>query len=431
MSKVIVLGAGVIGITTAYYLNKAGFDVEVYDENSGPAQGTSFANAGQISVGYSAPWAAPGIPTKALKWLTNAKSPLHFKFDGSISQLTWVTKFLKNCNQESYKQNKNVMLNLSAYSQECLKQLRYDTNIQYEGRQHGTLQLFRDEKQLDSVKNDTDILDAAEIPYMVVNDRQALVRLEPGLQHSSADLIGGLWLPNDETGDCNWFCKNLETICKTNGVKFHYNRKAKPWVKTLGSTQVLQGVIVDYNDGYALHYIDSEYVVIASGVYSKELLKDVNVNITMYPVRGHSLTIDNICGSSAPVSTVLDETNKVAITRFDNRIRAGGFAELVGYTTKTKHDGWLRMMQLLDLVEELFPDATNIETAKLFELHEKGFWTGLRPMTPNGIPLVGQTKIRGLFVNTGHGTLGWTMSCGSGQLLANIMTNKTQMQHLS
>jgi len=424
MSKVIVLGAGVIGITTAYYLNRAGYDVEVYDDHCGPAQGTSFANAGQISVGYSAPWAGSGIPMKALKWMFDAKAPFKFKVDWSMEQITWMAKFLSNCTSNSYDWNKYSMIQMSLYSQECLNQLRYDTNIQYEGRKHGTLQLFRNKEQMQNATKDISVLDRNNINYMLVNDRDALIRLEPGLKGSNADLIGGLWIPGDETGDCNLFCKNLEAICKENGVQFHYNRKAKPWIKRLGTVQVLQGVDVDYNDGYASHYVEADHVIVASGVYSKELLKDFNINIPVYPVRGHSLTLDIKNIAEAPVSTVLDETNKVAITRFDNRIRAGGFAELAGYTTKTQHDGWVRMIQLLDLVEELFPGATNTETNKLFELKDKGFWSGLRPMTPNGIPLVGETNIRGLYVNTGHGTLGWTMSCGSGQMIANIMTGK-------
>lgn len=424
MSKVAVLGAGVIGITTAYYLNKAGFDVDVFDPNPEPAFGTSFANAGQISVGYSAPWASPGVPLKALKWMFNSDAPFKFKYDWSFEQLAWLAKFLRNCNAGSYDKNKQTMIRLAQFSQECFNELRLDTNIQYEGRRHGTLQLFRDKKQLENASKDVSVLESANINYMIVNDRDALIRLEPGLKNSDADLIGGLWIPGDETGDCNLFCHNLEQICKKNGVQFHYNCEAKPWVQTLGSTQVLQGVVGNYSNTYASFCIEADYVIVASGVYSKELLKDVNVNINVYPVRGHSLTLDIHDSNGAPVSTVLDETYKVAVTRFDNRIRAGGFAEVVGYTTKSSHDGFPRMMQLLELVEELFPDATDPSKIDTCDLHSKGFWSGLRPMTPNGIPLVGETNIRRLFVNTGHGTLGWTMSCGSGQLLANIMTNK-------
>jgi D-amino-acid dehydrogenase len=420
--KVIVLGAGVIGVTTAYYLNKAGYEVEVYDSNNGPAQGTSFANAGQISVGYSAPWAAPGIPLKAMKWMLSNDSPFAFKFDGSMDQFNWVYQFLRNCNKSDYICNKDTMLRLSSFSKECFENLRNETHIEYEGRQLGTLQLFRKENQLLASKNDLDVLDQNNIKFRLLIDKEEIFKIEPALKNSSVKLAGGLYMPGDETGDCNLFTNRLETICKNNGVKFFYNSKIHSLVS---DGKKITGMYVDTY----LHYADS--YVIAAGIWSKDLLRGLGINIPVYPVRGYSLTLDITEGQNAPVSTVLDETNKVAITRFDNRIRVGGFAEL-GHAHVSKNHGLQRINQLEGIVNELFPNCPNSVGGTHFDPRGlsgvEGGWSGLRPMTPNGIPIIGKTDIENLYLNTGHGTLGWTMSCGSGKMLSEIVSgDKTKL----
>lgn len=442
MAKIAIIGAGVIGLTTAYYLNKQGHTVEVYEKNSGPGEGTSFANAGQISVGYSAPWAAPGIPLKALKWMFNANAPLAFRPQFDLHQYKWLKQFLQNCNEKSYEHNKRVMVQLSAFSKSCFKQLRAETDIQYEDRQFGTLQIFRDYNQLEQANVDAKILSDLGINSLICGDRQSAERLEPGLKKSDANITGALWIPGDETGDCNMFCKNLEQICKNNGVVFMYNHPTRLWLEG----NKLRGIVSKdekYNWPSEWH-VPYDNVVVCSGTFSRELLKDTGIKIPVYPVRGHSMTFKiNPDTDVLPFSTILDETNKVAITRFDDRIRAGGFAELgmkedtepftemfIPYsyincdvvkvmnpdTNRCKK----RAIQLESLVNELFPNTTVPNQHNEFDV--EGSWIGYRPMTPNGIPIIGETKIHGLFLNTGHGTLGWTMSCGSGRLLADIFS---------
>lgn len=408
--KVIVLGAGVIGVTTAYYLNKAGYDVEVYDSDSDPANGTSFANAGQISVAYSAPWAAPGIPKKALKWMHQQEAPFKLNFDFSKDQTIWLLKFLANCNSKSYHTNKIRMLNLSMLSQRKLAELRVDTNVQYEGRQKGTLQLFRDSKQLHSDQLEEDLKSLTElgIQNKLITDKTELFKIEPGLAYSHANIEGGLWMPGDETGDCNLFTKNLRAICEDNGVNFFFNSEVEH-ISFEGNK--IRDVLIAGKQ----HTADA--FVVCMGVWSKKLISE-KLNIPVYPVRGYSVTLDILNENTAPVSTVLDESYKVAITRFDNRIRAGGFAELDGYGHGPSEHQNDRFNLLVSLITELFP-GSNVYGKNA----QSRFWGGLRPMTPFGTPLIGETKIKNMYLNTGHGTLGWTMSCGSAALLSEIVSN--------
>jgi D-amino-acid dehydrogenase len=417
--KVIVLGAGVIGITTAYYLNKIGYEVEVYDSASGPGQGTSYANAGQISVAYSAPWAAPGIPLKAIKWMFDENGPLKMH-PRALKDYKWLYQFLKNCNKDSYIENKDTMIQLSRYSRECLKELREKTNIQYEGRQGGTLQLFRNEIQAVNASKDLKILGVNGLNFEMICDRSQLQRYEPGLSHTD-ELVGGLYMPGDETGDCNMFCINLAKICEDNGVKFFYKSNINKIIVGQYSAKC-----VEINN--EMKFAD-DYVV-ALGAWSKQLLKDI-IDIPVLPVRGHSMTFDIVNEKNAPISTVLDETYKVAITRFDNRVRAGGFAEVrlpvdfrYNVIANTHGSGILhnaaRSHQLEMLVHELFPKSIKGSNYRDPE-SIKGSWQGYRPMTPNGIPIIGETSFDNLYINTGHGTLGWTMACGSGKMMADIV----------
>lgn len=409
--KVIVLGAGVIGVTSAYYLNKAGHDVEVYDENYESAMGTSFANAGQVSVAYSAPWAAPGIPLKALKWMSQQDAPFKLNFDLSKDQTSWLFKFLANCNSNSYHKNKVRMLNMSMLSQQKLADLRRETNIQYHGLQKGTLQLFRDIKQLESNQLAEDLKSLKEmgIQSKLITSKSELVKIEPGLATSRANVEGGLWMPGDETGDCNMFTRNLKTICENNGVKFFFNSNIAN-ISFDGNN--VRDVLISGRQHTADAY------VVCLGVWSKGFVSE-KLNLPIYPVRGYSATLSILHEQRAPVSTVLDETYKVAITRLGNRIRAGGFAELDGYTAGTPEHQTDRFNLLVSLVSELFPGSNACHINDRLRL-----WSGLRPMTPFGVPLVGETKVKNLYLNTGHGTLGWTMSCGSASHLSDVVSGK-------
>jgi len=400
---VVIMGSGVIGVTSAYYLALAGHEVTVLDRQPGAALETSFGNAGQISPGYAAPWAAPGIPLKALKWMLQEHAPLSIAPDGTLFQLRWMWNMLINCSPSHYAVNKQRMVHLAEYSRDCIRQLRAATNIQYQGRQQGTLQLFRDDDQYRAAQKDIAVLEKAGVPYELLSAGH-LVDAEPGLAAAQHRLKGGLRLPNDETGDCRLFTTTLAGMAEKLGVKFRYG-------VSIDALQMDGKQVSGVRCG--AETVTADAYVVALGSYSTNFLSGI-LSIPVYPVKGYSITVPIIDAAKAPVSTIIDETYKIAITRFDDRIRVGGMAELVGFNTNLKAK---RQKTLEMVLNDLFPGAGNMD-------HDS-FWTGLRPMTPDGTPLVGATSVPNLFLNTGHGTLGWTMSCGSGSILADIVSGKT------
>ena len=402
--RVLVLGSGVIGVTSAYYLAKQGVEVTVIDRQAGAAQETSFGNAGQISPGYSTPWAAPGIPLKAVKWLFQQHAPLAIKLDGSLWQLQWMLQMLKNCNAKRYAINKERMVRVAEYSRDCLQQLRQDTGIHYENRSQGTLQVFRKAAQLEAIQQDIKVLQDSGVPFKLIDNSKALAEIEPALANATDNLVGGLHLPHDETGDCFLFCQALEQQAKALGVKFLYNQTIEKLVVDAGA---IKGVMVNGE------LLTADQYVLALGSYSRALLQPLQLNLPVYPVKGYSLTVPIINADLAPQSTVLDETYKIAITRFDNRIRVGGMAELSGFDVSLNPQ---RRATLEMVTQDLFAGG---------DLPNASFWTGLRPMTPDSTPIIGATRYRNLFLNTGHGTLGWTMACGSGKLISDLVLGKT------
>lgn len=397
--RVIVLGSGVIGVTSAYYLAQQGASVTVLDRQTGPAEETSFGNAGQVSPGYSTPWAAPGIPFKAVKWMFQHHAPLAVNLDGSMWQLQWMAQMLKNCNAQHYAINKERMVRVAEYSRDCLRQLRQDTGISYENRSKGTLQLFRKDAQLDAVQRDIEVLKESGVEYELL-DRDGLARVEPALAAAKDKLVGGLHLPNDETGDCYLFTNALAKLAQEMGVDFQFNQNVE---KLLVEGDEIKGVLVNGK------VLTADRYVLAFGSYSREFLKPLHLDLPVYPVKGYSLTVPIVDPAMAPQSTVLDETYKIAITRFDQRIRVGGMAELSGFNLGLNQD---RRATLEMVTKDLFPGG---------DLPQSSFWTGLRPMTPDSAPIIGGTRYKNLFLNTGHGTLGWTMACGSGKLISDLV----------
>ena len=397
--RVIVLGSGVIGVTSAYYLAQQGASVTVLDRQTGPAEETSFGNAGQVSPGYSTPWAAPGIPFKAVKWMFQHHAPLAVNLDGSMWQLQWMAQMLKNCNAQHYAINKERMVRVAEYSRDCLRQLRQDTGISYENRSKGTLQLFRKDAQLDAVQRDIEVLKESGVEYELL-DRDGLARVEPALAAAKDKLVGGLHLPNDETGDCYLFTNALTKLAQEMGVDFQFNQNVE---KLLVEGDEIKGVLVNGK------VLTADRYVLAFGSYSREFLKPLHLDLPVYPVKGYSLTVPIVDPAMAPQSTVLDETYKIAITRFDQRIRIGGMAELSGFNLGLNQD---RRATLEMVTKDLFPGG---------DLPQASFWTGLRPMTPDSTPIIGGTRYKNLFLNTGHGTLGWTMACGSGKLISDLV----------
>lgn len=401
--KVIVLGAGIIGVTSAYQLAKAGHDVTVIDRQQAPALETSFANAGEVSFGYCSPWAAPGIPMKAMKWLLMEHAPLILRPKIDAAMLSWMLKMLSNCTSKRYAINKSRMLRLADYSRVSLAALRAETEISYDERMQGTLQLFRTQQQLDASGKDVKALAADGIPYEVL-DRDGCVRVEPALAQVRDRIVGGLLTPKDETGDCFKFANALAAKAEALGVRFAYGHHILGLDVEGGQ---VRAIFTD-KGGFA-----ADAVVMALGSYSPLLLKPLGISLPVYPVKGYSLTIPITDASRAPESTVMDETYKIAITRLGERIRVGGMAEISGYTNDL---GQARRRTLEHSVSDLFPGG---------DVSKATFWSGLRPMTPDGTPVIGPTKIKGLFLNTGHGTLGWTMSSGSARVISDLVSGHT------
>ena len=402
--RVLVLGAGVIGVTTAYYLAKQGYEVVVVDRQLDVAAETSFANAGQISFGYASPWAAPGIPLKALKWLMQRHAPFSLRLTADPFQYQWMLQMLRNCTASRYALNKERMVRMAEYSRDCLDTLRADTGIEYEGRQQGTTQLFRSQKQLDSAAQDIAVLEHSGVAYELLKPAQ-IARVEPALAAVADTLTGALHLPNDQTGDCALFTRNLARMAQELGVEFRFDCNVQ---RICSSGDRITGVYIDDTLEIADQY------VLAMGSYSRAMLAPLGINIPVYPLKGYSLTVPIVEPSLAPQSTVIDETYKVAITRFDQRIRVGGMAEVGGFD-----------LALNPKRRETLEHVTNLLYPQGGDLTQAEFWTGLRPATPDGTPIVGKTSYRNLFLNTGHGTLGWTMSCGSASYLTDLMANKT------
>ncbi|MFD1326369.1 D-amino acid dehydrogenase [Mycoplana ramosa] len=401
--KITVLGAGVIGVTTAYYLAKAGHEVTVLDRQPGSALETSFANAGEISPGYASPWAAPGIPQKAIKWLFMKHAPLIIRPMADAATWRWMMSMLANCTSARYATNKGRMVRLAEYSRDCLIALREEIGISYDHRTQGTLQLFRTQKQLDGIGKDVEVLRADGVPFEVL-DPAGCIAAEPALARVKQKFVGGLRLPNDETGDCFKFTTILQEHAEALGVTFRFGVDIRR-LKHLGD----RIVAVETADGL----VEADLFVTALGSYTPALIKPLGLNAPIYPVKGYSITVPIVDESRAPVSTIMDETYKIAITRLGDRIRVGGMAEIAGFS----HDlPAARRATLEHSVEDLFGGAGDQSKAT--------FWSGLRPMTPDGTPVIGGTRFKNLFINSGHGTLGWTMACGSGRVLADIISGR-------
>ena len=401
--RILVLGSGVIGVTTAWYLRQAGHDVVVVDRQPEPAMETSFANAGQVSPGYASPWPAPGIPAKAIGWLLSRHAPLAIRPTADPAQYRWMWQMLRNCTSARYGVSKARMVRLAEYSRLCLEQLRQEQGLQYEQRTLGTTQLFRTSAQLDAAARDIAILEQYGVAYQLL-DREGIIGAEPALAKVQDDLMGALRLPGDETGDCHLFTVQLAELAARQGVEF---RQGTVEALQAGGGRVT-GVRIDGRLETADRY------VMATGSWTAPLLAPLGIRLPVYPLKGYSLTIPIRNEEMAPISTVLDESYKVAITRFDDRIRVGGMAEVSGHDMSLP----VRRRQTLEMVvRSLYPDGGDLEAAE--------FWTGLRPSTPDGPPVIGATRYPNLLLNTGHGTLGWTMACGSGRYLADLVDDRT------
>ncbi|WMT73635.1 D-amino acid dehydrogenase [Bradyrhizobium sp. Ash2021] len=401
--KVIVLGSGVIGVTSAYYLARAGHEVTVIDRQPKPALETSFANAGEVSPGYSSPWAGPGVPVKAVKWLLMKHGPLVIRPKLDPVMWIWLLKMLRNCTSARYAVNKSRMIPIAEYSRDCLRALRSETGIHYDERERGTLQLFRYSAQLDHTADDVAVLKQNGVPFEVL-DRDGCVAAEPALAAVKDKIAGGLRLPQDETGDCHMFTQALAAEAEKLGVRFMFN----VGIEGLNADAMrITGVVTSTG------VMQADAYVLALGSWSPRLVRPLGISLPVHPVKGYSITVPITDPDGAPVSTVMDESYKVAITRLGDRIRVGGTAEISGYSDKLYA---ARRATLDHSLTDLFPRGGDLKKAT--------FWCGLRPMTPDGPPVIGATRYSNLHLNTGHGTLGWTMACGSGRVLADLLSGR-------
>ena len=398
--RVVVLGAGVIGVTTAYYLAKRGVAVTVLDRQAGPGMETSFANAGELSYGMTSPWAAPGVPLKAIKWLFMKHRPLFIWPLMSPTMWAWGLRMLANCNSQSYARNKTRMVRISNYSRDCLTDLLQEVSLDFDLRQKGTLQLFRSEKQVEASKADQAVLVDYDSPFELL-DRDGCIAAEPGLAHVSEKFVGGLRLTADRTGDCRLFTMALAEKTAALGAEFHYGVTIEGLAR---DGERIAGIIADSG-----RVVGDAYVC-CMGPFAPGLLRGIGIKLPIYPIKGYSITLPVVDDAAAPQSTLMDETHKVAITRLGDRIRVAGQAEIIGYNKKL---GRHATDSVRHVVSDLFPRGGDLSKAE--------GWTGLRPMTPDGTPVMGPTRYSNLFLNTGHGTLGWTMSCGSGRAVADLV----------
>jgi D-amino-acid dehydrogenase len=402
--RVAVLGSGVIGTSIAYYAARAGHEVTVVDRQPGPAQETSFANAGEVSPGYSAPWAGPGVPVKAIKWMLMKHSPLVIWPLLDPALWRFGLRMLANCTERAYRLNKSRMVPIAEYSRDCLKTLRAETGIAYDEREQGTLQLFRTQKQLDGIGKDVEILKDYGVPFEVL-DRAGFCRVEPALAWTQEKFVGALRLPGDETGDCFLFTNRLAEMARGIGVAFRYGARIE-------AIEVAGGRVAGVRLGD--ESLAADAYVCALGSYSTPALAPLGIDLPVYPVKGYSITLPIVDAAHAPESTIMDETHKVAVTRLGDRIRVGGTAELAGYSLKLRD---ARRATLEHVVTDLFPRGGDITRAT--------FWCGLRPMTPDGTPIIGPTRCPNLWLATGHGTLGWTMAAGTGRVVADLLSGRT------
>ncbi|WP_366653644.1 D-amino acid dehydrogenase [Fodinicurvata sp. EGI_FJ10296] len=405
---VIVIGAGVVGVTTAWYLADNGHEVTVIDRASGPAMETSFANAGGVCPGFAGPWAAPGMPLKALKWMSQASAPLKIRPRADFRQWQWLARFTANCTDARYVRNKARMQRMAHYSKACLVALRQKTGIAYDHASEGVLQVFRTDDEMEAGARNAQVLAELEIPHQVLGPSD-LSAVEPALAKSATTFTGGLHLTDDETGDCHLFCQKLAALLAERGVEFKFDTDVRTLTRDGGR---ITGVVADSGT------IAADACVVATGAFAGEILRPLGIATTVYPVKGYSLTCD-LSGTEdeqaacAPRSSIMDEHSKVMVTRLGSRLRAAGVAELAGFDRrlpKTATQG------LLDTVRTLFPDAADYA--------RPNFWCGFRPMTPDGPARIGATRFDNLFLNTGHGSNGWTQACGTSKVVADIVSGR-------
>ncbi|HKX94425.1 MAG TPA: D-amino acid dehydrogenase [Methylibium sp.] len=411
--KVIVLGAGIIGISTAWYLLEEGHEVTVVDRQPDAALETSFANGAQISVSFCEPWANAGAPLKVLKWLLRDDSPLLFRPKFDVHQWRWGLSFLGQCSDAAFERNVAQLVALGRYSHESLKALVASTGIEYQRLERGILHFFSSAADLDAGAAGAELMRRHGVDRRVLSREQVLA-IEPALAAYGGKLHGGTYTPSDESGDARVFTQALARLCAARGASFLYGQDIAALEEVGGRVATVRVTDRATGERQALR---ADAFVAAMGSYTAPLLRPLGVNLNIYPAKGYSATLKLKTPERASVVSMIDDARKIAISRLGDRVRIAGTAELAGYDTRL--DGAtakLRCAALVQRYDELFPGVA--------DLSEPNFWTGLRPSTPTNIPVIGRSSLRNLWINAGHGTLGWTHGAGSGRALAELMSGK-------
>jgi D-amino-acid dehydrogenase len=412
--KVVVMGAGIIGISTAWYLLEQGHEVTVVDRQADAAQETSFANGAQISVSFCEPWANAGAPFKVAKWLLRDDSPLLFRPSLDPQQWRWGLSFLTQCTTAAFERNVEELVALGRFSHESLKDLVARTGIEYNRLERGILHFFSSQQDFDAGALGAEVMRRHGVDRRVLS-RDEVLKVEPALASFGSNIFGGTFTPSDESGDCATFTRELTQACIARGARFLFSHDVLG-LETSGDA--ISGVRVSPRDGSRAQTLQADAFVAAMGSYTAPLLRTVGEHLNIYPAKGYSSTLRLKHPERASVVSLLDDTRKIAISRLGDHIRIAGTAELVGYDTSL--DGAtskVRCEALVRRYEELFPGVADTS--------EPNFWTGLRPSTPTNIPYIGHSKkFSNLWVNAGHGTLGWTHGAGSGRALAELMNGQ-------
>jgi len=417
--RVIVLGAGLLGVTSAYFLSQLGHEVTVIDRQATPAAETSFANGGQISVSHAEPWANPSAPLKVLQWLGQEDAPLLFRLRADMRQWLWGLSFLRNCTPARTRHNIEQIVNLGTYSRDTLQQLRAATGIQYDQRTQGILHFYTNQKEFDGALAPAEQMRALGCERQVISADEA-VRIEPALAHIRPQLAGATFTAEDESGDANRFTRELAQRCEAAGVHFRMGHHITALREVAGQ---IDHVEVTNAEG-RFERVRGDAFVLAMGSFSPLLAQPLGIHLPIYPAKGYSVTLPVKDASKAHQVSLTDDEFKLVFSRYTSEsdgdrlqgrdvLRVAGTAELNGYDRNLNP---VRCEAIVRRVEQLFPGAGDTTQAQ--------FWTGLRPATPSNVPLIGKTRIGNLFLNTGHGTLGWTHACGSGKSLADIVSGR-------
>ncbi|MFM8737628.1 MAG: D-amino acid dehydrogenase, partial [Betaproteobacteria bacterium] len=404
--KVIVLGAGLLGVTSAYFLRQQGHDVTVIDRQASPAAETSFANGGQISVSHAEPWANPSAPLKVLKWLGKEDAPLLFRVRADMRQWLWGLQFLRECTPARTRHNIEQIVRLGTYSRDTLQQLRAERGIQYDQRTQGILHFYTNPQEFEGAEGPAAQMRALGCDRRVISADEA-VKLEPALAHIRPQLAGATYTAEDESGDANQFARELVKRCEQDGVQFLMSH-------TITALREVGGKIdhVEATDSEGrFQRIKADAYVLAMGSLSPLYAKPLGIELPIYPAKGYSVTMPVKDARMAHQVSLTDDEYKLVFSRLGDRLRIAGTAELNGYDRDLNR---VRCEAIVRRVEELFPGAGHLDQAQ--------FWTGLRPATPSNVPIIGRSKVKNLFLNTGHGTLGWTHACGSGKSIARIVS---------